>query len=103
MFNYFKFYDLNFCGIIIDSLHPLNISFLLFNLSISQLEISGKDTKEEQFLNILSISVALDVFHFEMSGRNNNDEHPSNISEKFSTFEVFHFEISDKNNKEVQL
>ena len=42
---------------------------------IFHFEISGKDIKDEQSLNMQIISVTLLVFQFEISGKDDNDEH----------------------------
>ena len=49
----------------------MSVAFEVFHL-----EISGKDNKEEQFLNIDLISLIFEVSHFEISGKEINDVQP---------------------------
>ena len=43
------------------------------------MEISGKDTNDEQLAKIPIILITLFVFHFEISGKNDNNLQPLNI------------------------
>ena len=75
------------------------------NPCIFHLEISGKLVKEEQFSNILYISLSLEIdntFHLEMSGKSDKDEQFLNILFIFLTFETSHLEISGKVTKDEQ-
>ena len=55
----------------------ISINFFVF-----QLEISGKDFNDSQFLNILDIYLTLFVFNFEISGNDFIDLQ----KEKYQTF-----------------
>ena len=43
--------------------------FMLVTLDVSHLEISGKNDKEPQLLNMDSIFVTFTVFHLDISGK----------------------------------
>ena len=54
----------------------INIKYHLeYNRLIFHLDISGKDSNDEQFVNIDIIFVALFVFHLDISGKDNNKLH----------------------------
>ena len=65
-----------------------------------QLEISGKDTKDEQPSNKKPISLALDVSHFDISGKDVNERQPENIQLIFFIFEKLNLDISGKYNND---
>ena len=67
-------------------MQPVIISSALILLNF---EISGKDTNDEQPLNIDFILEKLEEFHFEISGSDDNDEQPLNIDSISVTFEVY--------------
>ena len=60
----------------------------------------GKNSKDEQLLNIPARFFIFVVFHFEMSGNFFKNLHPENINCILITLSVFHFEILGNNNKE---
>ena len=70
---------MNLDGILSESEHPLNISFIDFTFEISHFDKSGRDFNDEQFSNILSIILILEIFHLDISGIDINDLQLLNI------------------------
>ena len=60
----------------------------MITLLIFQLDISGKDFKEEQPLNNPLKSVVLFKFHLDISGKDIKEEQSSNIKLKLVTFKT---------------
>jgi hypothetical protein len=68
---------------------------------VSQLEISGKDVNEEQFIKRPEIIVTLCVFHFDISGKYFREEHPPKRLDISVTLVVSHFDKSGNGDSKV--
>ena len=64
---------------LVKGIHPEKSFDILVKLFVFNLEISGRDIKEEQSEKIKVIYFTLPVFHLDISGRDVKDEQPENI------------------------
>ncbi len=65
-----------------------------FYYIVFHLEISGKEVKHLQMLNIYLIFITLTIFHLEISGNGKDDLYHLSIVPIVVTLEVYHYEIS---------